>query len=85
MTKLAEEITVKITLWHCNVEGGSTALGGNLDLRQLMFDHYWPKLAGFFAQKGSLGGMFKLHNDAIEIRWTDSKLQELPEESGGDN
>jgi hypothetical protein len=80
MTQLVEDITIKITLNHC--EGQSQVLGGSEDLRDAACDLYahlntlmedrvlvdsWSPCAG------------------VTITYTNTGLYEAPETGGGDN
>jgi hypothetical protein len=80
MTQLVEDITIKITLNHC--EGDSTVLGGPNDLRETAIEMLkcnlsdWlmeRKLAANYGERG------------LEINWSNTGLYEAPETGGGDN
>lgn len=80
MTQLVEDITIKITLNHC--EGDSKVIGGDVDLRRDLVDWLDAWLPDFLRQR-------VMHNEYVgigmAITYTNTGLQEVPELSGGDN
>jgi hypothetical protein len=81
VTCLVEDITIKITLNHC--EGNSEVLGNKRDLRQEAAECLKPLLHGWLDTR-KLNALF---NDGagIDITFTNTGLYEAPETSGGDN
>jgi hypothetical protein len=81
MTQLVEDITIKITLNHC--EGNSDVLGCKRDLREEVAECLKPLLHGWLD-----GRQLKaLWNDGagIDITYENTGLYEAPETGGGDN
>jgi hypothetical protein len=81
MTQLVEDITIKITLNHC--EGDSTVLGGKLDLRKAAASRLEAKLPDWIYSRA----LKALFNDGagIIITYENTGLYEAPETGGGDN
>lgn len=80
MTQLVEEITIKITLNHC--EGDSDVLGGSNDLRVMavaLLEMYLPDLLLNRALHATL------KETGVEIDFKNTGLYEVPELGGGDN
>jgi hypothetical protein len=80
MTQLVEDITIKITINHC--EGNSMVLGGPNDLRAGItqwLDAMLPK----WIKSRTLKAHF---NDfGVDIQFENTGLYEAPETGGGDN
>lgn len=80
MTQLVEDITIKITLNHCEAE--STVLGGKNDLRAAVMpwlDSMLPTWIGSRTLKAHFGDL------GVDISYENTGLYEAPEASGGDN
>lgn len=80
MTQLVEEITIKITLNHC--EGDSVVLGGGNDLRARATTMLRDMFPRFIESRDGHGvGLAK----GVKIDATNTGLYEVPELGGGDN
>jgi hypothetical protein len=81
VTQLVEDITIKITLNHC--EGNSSVLGCKRDLRQELTECLKPLLHAWLDTR-KLNAIF---NDGagIDITFENTGLYEAPETGGGDN
>jgi hypothetical protein len=80
MTQLVEDITIKITLNHC--EGDSTVLGGPNNLRETVVEMLAESLPRWIAERHTdTGGI----HAGINIGFTNTGLYEAPEIGGGDN
>jgi hypothetical protein len=80
MTQLVEDITIKITLNHC--EGDSEVLGKQNNLRCQAYSllGYWgPEWAKTRALSGTASW------PGIEVKYENTGLYEAPETGGGDN
>jgi hypothetical protein len=80
MTQLVEDITIKITLNHC--EGDSTVIGGKRDLREEATAYITKKLPKWLAKRRMEDGYLEL---GIDITFTNTGLYERAEVGGGDN
>ena len=82
MTCLVEDITIKITLNHC--EGDSTVLGANNDLRNSAIDVVTSALPPWLANR-NFKEPYVFDSGGIRITMENTGLYEAPEVSGGDN
>jgi hypothetical protein len=80
MTCLVEDITIKITLNHC--EGDSTVLGGPADLRAMACDLLAKELLEALTERHLLDA---INVTGIAIKIENTGLYEAPEVGGGDN
>ena len=80
MTQLVEDITIKITLNHC--EGDSTVLGGKVDMRDSMIVMLGLMLDAWL---GSRRQEAEFCEDGFTIKFENTGLYEAPEVHGGDN
>jgi hypothetical protein len=80
MTQLVEDITIKITLNHC--EGGSTVMLGPNDLRQEAAEYIENALHEFIYLRGK---QTVLKTPGIHIEIEATGLYEAPEVGGSDN
>lgn len=81
MTCLVEDITIKITLNHC--EGDSTALGGKNDLREIVASEFDVALTKWLEDRDQEVIWFPA--DGIKVHFSNTGLYEAPETTGGDN
>jgi hypothetical protein len=80
MTQLVEDITIKITLNHC--ESDSTVLGGKNDIRGAVMDWLGAMLPTWIdsrTMKANFGDL------GVDIKFENTGLYEAPEIGGGDN
>jgi hypothetical protein len=80
MTCLVEDITIKITLNHC--EGDSTVLGGRADLREMASNMISQALMPWLAERSL---KYAFDTVGVSIRMENTGLYEAPETGGGDN
>lgn len=81
MTNLIETIKIEIELNHC--AGDSAVLGGERDIRAEAADYLTQMLPGWLRDR--IWGETNQFGDDITIKFTNTGLMEVPEESGGDN
>jgi hypothetical protein len=82
VTQLVEDITIKITLNHC--EGDSAVLGGKADLRKMASNIVAQALPEFLAVR-DFKTPYILDMKGVSIRMENTGLYEAPEVGGGDN
>jgi hypothetical protein len=80
MTQLVEDITIKITLNHC--ESDSKVLGGKYDLRGSVRDWLGSMLPNWIDSRTMKANFEAL---GVEISFENTGLYEAPETGGGDN
>jgi light-regulated signal transduction histidine kinase (bacteriophytochrome) len=82
VTQLVEDITIKITLNHC--EGDSTVLGGPIDLRGLVASRIEDRLHSWL-QNRQMQAVYE--TKGISVKFENTGLYEAPETGpgGGDN
>jgi hypothetical protein len=80
MTCLVEDITIKITLNHC--EGDSTVLGGKADLREMASNMVSQV---FLSNLKDRVLNYAFDTVGLSIRMENTGLYEAPEVGGGDN
>jgi hypothetical protein len=81
MTQLVEDITIKITLNHCEA-GDSKVLGGKYDLRGSVMDWLGSMLPNWIDSRTMKANFEAL---GVEISFENTGLYEAPETGGGDN
>jgi hypothetical protein len=81
MTQLVEDITIKITLNHCEA-GDSKVLGGKYDLRGSVIDWLGSMLPNWIDSRTMKANFEAL---GVEISFENTGLYEAPEVGGGDN
>jgi hypothetical protein len=81
MTNLIETYEVKVEVNHDKLHETSTVYGGWSDPKQVVLG-MWPRLACFFGERGK--GHFDFGN-GVSLHWRHIGLEEVPEETGGDN
>jgi hypothetical protein len=79
MTQLIDEIKVRITLKHDEVN--SSVYGGPDDLRAWLKNH-WNAIGPLIFGSADKGTMSM---PGILVEWQNGGLEEVPEEGGGDN
>jgi hypothetical protein len=79
MTCLVEDITIKITLNHC--EGDSEVLGGKADLREMASNMVSQVLLGNLKDRVL---NYAFDTTGLSIRMENTGLYEAPEVGGGD-
>jgi hypothetical protein len=82
MTCLVEDITIKISLNHC--EGDSAVLGGKADLRAMACNMLAQALPSFLAVR-DFKAPYVFDTEGILIKMENTGLYEAPEVGGGDN
>jgi hypothetical protein len=80
MTQLVEDITIRITLNHC--EGDSTVLGGKADLREMASNMVAQV---FLSNLKDRVLNYAFDTTGLSIRMENTGLYEAPEIGGGDN
>jgi hypothetical protein len=80
MTNLIETYEVKVEINHCL--GNSTVLGGKYDLRKASVDWLNTELRYLLGKRVTAR---TLSSGGITIKFTNTGLEEVPEETGGDN
>jgi hypothetical protein len=80
VTQLVEDITIKITLNHC--EGDSTVLGAKNDLRASAVNLIAKELPSFINSRLTC---FCQGSPGISVTFVNTGLYEAPETGGGDN
>lgn len=81
MTQLVEDITIKITLNHC--EGDSTVLGGENDLREVLASEFDIHLTNWLENRSQ--EVIWEPIKGVRVHFTNTGLFEAPEVGGGDN
>jgi hypothetical protein len=80
VTQLVEDITIKITLNHC--ESNSKVLGGTYDIRGSVMDWLGSMLPNWIDSRTLKANFEAL---GVEISFENTGLYEAPEIGGGDN
>jgi hypothetical protein len=80
MTNLIETYVVKVEINHC--QGNSTVLGGFYDLRADSVKWLMADLPALLEARAT---DWKAESGGIKITFTNTGLEEVPEETGGDN
>ena len=81
MTQLVEDITIKITLNHC--EGDSTVLGGKNDLREIVASEFDVALTKWLEDRNQ--EVVWIPATGIKVHFSNTGLYEAPEVHGGNN
>jgi hypothetical protein len=81
MTQLVEDITIKITLNHCEA-GDSKVLGGKYDLRGSVMDWLGSMLPNWIDSRTMKANFEAL---GVDIQFENTGLYEAPEVGGSDN
>jgi hypothetical protein len=81
VTQLVEDITIKITLNHC--EGDSTVLGGDNDLREIVASKFDIALTDWLEAR-TLEAIWEPAK-GVRVVYLNTGLYEAPEVDGGDN
>jgi hypothetical protein len=82
VTCLVEDITIKITLNHC--EGDSAVLGGKADLRAMACNMLAQVLPEFLVVR-DFKAPYEFDTAGLSVRMENTGLYEAPEVGGGDN
>jgi hypothetical protein len=81
VTQLVEDITIRITLNHCEA-GDSKVLGGKYDLRGSVMDWLGSMLPNWIDSRTMKANFEAL---GVDIQFENTGLYEAPETGGGDN
>jgi hypothetical protein len=79
MTEMADEIKIRMTLYH------DRSVLRTVEARRIDAEVVLGALVPVFMNPGSQGKHITGDSSTIEVIWENSGLQEIPEESGGDN
>ena len=82
MTELVDEITIKISIYPDRVPFGYAS--SILALRHWVTENL-GNLAPMVMYQSNAEGKLSFQAGGVEIEWSNTGLQEIPEESGGDN